>query len=138
MCRQLQFSTIILAYVSKLQKCQIRLICINIFSPQYLAYILFNHLLIQICNYHDFHQLRFALLFVCTIFCCLFLWVSIRSHKRTHTRKQAFFGYVSRLFCFDLQILLCNKSDLFSIPIDCKIDLGGIEYQYIYCIHINV
>lgn len=51
-----------------------------VFSPKNLAYILFNHLLIQLCNYHDIHQLRFAFAFrmhyFSSFFCCLFLWVS--------------------------------------------------------------
>lgn len=56
-----------------------------VFSPKYLAYILFNHLLIQICNYHDIHQLRFAFAFRMHYFSFLFLLpfsvgLSIRWH----------------------------------------------------------
>lgn len=98
-------------------------------------------MLIQICDNHKFHQLRFALALRMHYFSFAFLlWVFLitLAHTIMHTNRQAFFGYVSRLFCFDLQILLCNRPHLFKNSFNDEIVFRGANIEINFCIYIYV
>lgn len=92
-----------------------------VFSPKYLAYILFNHLLIQICNYHDIHQLRFAFAFrmhyfsfsFFVAFFCGSLNTLALTHTYTRTQRRRFSATFHVCFVLTCRFLCAISSTYF-------------------------